>query len=153
MVSKSDQVNAERQDRISAAERLAVMRMCPPVASATLQALARLVRYSEAVELASGERYVALPDALYVVEAGSLDTMARAGESVWTETIEAGSALGGLSLLQQGPYEITATALEPTFLLRVPTERVLDVMEDDFSLTHSLLAYIVSEMEVGVASL
>lgn len=142
---------AGERPRLSAAERLAVLRACPPLSRAALQALARLAHYSTTIDLAADEHFTATAPALYVVETGRLrSTASVSGRLGLEEELGRGAALGGLALLATGPVEVQAVALEPSSLFRIPTERIFDVMEDHFSLTSSLLTYIASEMEAAL---
>lgn len=150
-VVRSEHASQNARSRLSAAERLAVLRACPPLSRTTLQALARLAHYSVTIDLGRDEHFVASAPALYVVESGRLRVTARApGEPESVKEMGAGGALGGLALLQESRFEVEAVALEPTSLFRIPTERIFDVMEDHFSLTSSLLAYAASEMETAL---
>lgn len=133
---------------LSEVERLAVLRACPALEIAGLQAIARLSHFSETLVLAEGESLRLPPAALYVVESGRIRAVARNPEGLsWTEETTPGNAVAGLGLLEAGRFDVDAEALEPSSLFRIPTERLFDVMEDHFSLARSLLAHLSAETE------
>ncbi len=133
---------------LSEVERLAVLRACPALEIAGLQAIARLSHFSETLFFAAGETLELSPAALYVVEVGRIRAVARNAEGLsWTEETTPGNAVAGLGLLEAGRFEVEIEVLEPSSLFRIPTERLFDVMEDHFSLARSLLAHLSAETE------
>lgn len=133
---------------LSEVERLAVLRACPPLELAGLQAIARLSHFSEMWFLGEGDRRSLPPAALYVVESGRVRSLARNADGLgWTEETTPGNAVAGLGLLEAGRFDVEVEALETSSLFRIPTERLFDVMEDHFSLARSLLAYLSAETE------
>lgn len=134
---------------LSFVERIAVLRACPALARAGIQALARLAHFSEPVTLTQGAWHQLEGPAIYVVETGKLSTTTRGKGNTWQEEILPGGAIAGLGLMVNGVFECEATALERSTILRISTERVFDVMEDHFSLATSLLAYSALELEAA----
>jgi len=133
---------------LSFVERLAVLRACPPLAGSGIEALSRLARFAELVFLEEEERQMLIPPNLYVVESGRLRTVASDDKgNTWTEDMGPSGALGGLGVIQPGLYDVEVTALEPSSLFRIPTERLFDVMEDHFPLALSFFAHISGEAE------
>lgn len=136
---------------LSFVERLAVLRACPLLARARIQALARLAHFSEIVSLEAGETRKLVAPALHVVEAGRVLTTTRNREGqTWQSEARPGGAAAGVGLLDAGLYECEVTAATPSTLFRIPTERLFDVMEDHFSVAASLFAY-ASELLEAVA--
>jgi CRP-like cAMP-binding protein len=136
---------------LSFVERLAVLRSCPALARARIQALARLAHFSETVTLEAGETRALLAPALYVVETGRVLARVRDGQGHdWQGEVRPGGAVAGIGLLDEGRYECDATAVEQSTLFRIPTERLFDVMEDHFSVATSLFAH-ASELLEGTS--
>lgn len=133
---------------LSFVERLAVLRACPVLARARIQALARLAHFSETVSLDAGERRTLEAPALHVVETGRVhaNVQARDGRT-WQGDVRPGGAVAGIGLLDEGRYECEITGVEPSTLFRIPTERLFDVMEDHFSVAASLFAHASELME------
>jgi len=133
---------------LSFVERLAVLRACPPLAQARIQALARLAHFAEMVSLGQGEARTLEPGALYLVETGRVLSTTRESEgNVWHDETRPGGAIAGVGLLQAGRFETEVSALEPSTLFRISRERLFDVMEDHFSVATSLFAYTAAELE------
>ena len=146
--STSHRASLGPQLTLSFVERLAVLRACPPLAESDIQALSRLARFAEVVYLEEGERHVLLPPSFYVVESGRLRSVSSNAEgNTWTEELGAGGAIAGLGLLQPGLYDVEVTALEPSSIFRLPTERLFDVMEDHFQLVLSFFKHLSGESE------
>jgi CRP-like cAMP-binding protein len=133
---------------LSFVERLAVLRACPALGGARIQALARLAHFAEMLFIGAGEMRRLEAPALYVVETGRVvsTTTDKEGNS-WQEETRPGGAVAGLGLLEPGPFACELTAVEPSTLFRIPTERIFDVMEDHFSVALSLLAHTAAELE------
>lgn len=133
---------------LSFVERLAVLRACPALARARIQALARLAQFAEMLFLAEGEKVELEAPAFYVVETGCVRSVTRDPEgTTWLDETRPGGAVAGIGLLAKGHFESEATALEPSTLFRISTERLFDVMEDHFSVALSLLAHTAAELE------
>lgn len=133
---------------LSFVERLAVLRACPALARARIQALARVAYFSEMVAVDAGETRTLRAPALHVVETGRVQSSVRDGEGrKWEAEVRPGGAVAGIGLLDEGRYECEVTAAEPSTLFRVPTERLFDVMEDHFSVATSLFAYASELLE------
>lgn len=135
---------------LSFVERLAVLRACPPLSRARIQALARLARFAEMVTVVPGEPQPLLAPALHVVETGRVHATVRDQEgNTFTGEVRPGGAVAGLGLLDEGRYQCEVTSSEPSTLFRIPTERLFDVMEDHFSVAVSLLAYASELLEAS----
>lgn len=133
---------------LSFVERLAVLRACPALARARIQALARLAHFAEMVTIEVGETHQLLAPALHVVETGHVHASVRDDEGrTWQSEVRPGGAVAGIGLLDEGRYECEATAIEKSTLFRIPTERLFDVMEDHFSVAASLFAHASELLE------
>jgi CRP-like cAMP-binding protein len=142
---------------LSFVERLAVLRACPALSRARIQALARLAQFADMLFVAEGEKLELEAPAFYVVETGRVRSITRDPEgTTWEDETRPGGAVAGIGLLAKGPFECEVTALEPSTLFYISTERLFDVMEDHFSLALSLLAHTAAELEAvalqGLAS-
>ncbi|HSC86642.1 MAG TPA: cyclic nucleotide-binding domain-containing protein [Polyangiaceae bacterium] len=133
---------------LSFVERLAVLRACPALSRAGIQALARLAVVAEPWYLDEGETRTLTSSALYVVEYGRVGSVtSEPSGKTWYEEMSAGGAVAGLGLLEADRYDCEVTAKEPTSLFRIASERIFDVVEDHFSLGQSLLAHAAAEAE------
>jgi len=133
---------------LSFVERLAVLRACPALARARIQALARLARFAEVVAIESGESQPLWAPALYVVEAGRVQTKVTDRDGrIWQGDVRPGGAAAGIGLLDEDRFQCEAVAVESSTLFRIPTERLFDVMEDHFSVAASLFAYASELLE------
>lgn len=96
-------------------------------ASDDLQALAAIVERKTCIagDLVHSEGDVA--DAMYLVEMGSVDIVAKGKETVFA-TIGGGQAFGEFSFFEPGPRPASATTRERTHLLRVPYDRLAKVL-------------------------
>lgn len=134
---------------LSFVERVAVLRACPALSRAGIQALARLAHFADLISLSEGDSQKLDGPALYVVEKGQLNVTTAGKGSTWHEEVHPGGLVAGLGLMVVGVFDCTATALKATTILRISTELVFDVMEDHFPLTTSLLAYTALELEAA----
>lgn len=66
-------------------------------------------------------------DAMYLVEMGSVDIVAKGKETVFG-TIGGGQAFGEISFFEPGPRPASASTRERTYLLRIPYERLAKVL-------------------------
>jgi CRP-like cAMP-binding protein len=134
-------------------ERLAVLRACPPLARARIQALARLAHFAEMVRIEAGQTRGLVAPALYVVETGRVLTTTRDRNGrTWQSEVRPGGAVGGIGLLDEARYESEVTGIEASTLFRIPSERLYDVMEDHFSVAASIFAYASEVLEAASLS-
>ena len=68
-------------------------------------------------------------DALFLIEMGTVDIMPMGKETVFT-TMGSGQGFGELAFFERGPRPAAAYAHEPTRLLRIPFERLLQVLAE-----------------------
>jgi CRP/FNR family transcriptional regulator, cyclic AMP receptor protein len=66
-------------------------------------------------------------DAMYLVDMGSVDIVAKGKETVFA-TIGGGQSFGEFSFFEPGPRPASATTRERTYLLRVPYDRLAKVL-------------------------
>lgn len=152
---------------LSFVERLAVLRACPPLREAGIQALARLAHEAEPIFLEGGEKRGFVTSGLIIVESGQVRAIAsRRDGMTWTEELSPGGTVAGVALLEaedtapssvalpglslsikRSEIDVEVEALEPSVLLRLAPEHLFDVMEDHFGVALSFLAYISRELE------
>jgi CRP-like cAMP-binding protein len=77
-------------------------------------------------------------DALFLIEMGTVDIMPRGKETVFV-TMGSGQGFGELSFFERGPRPAAAYTREPTHLLRIPYERLSQVLAERPAL--ALLVY------------
>ena len=94
-----------------------------------VQALAEIVERKTFIagDLVHSEGDVA--DAMYLVEMGSVDIVAKGKETVFG-TIGGGQAFGEISFFEPGPRPASASTRERTYLLRIPYDRLAKVLAD-----------------------
>jgi CRP/FNR family transcriptional regulator, cyclic AMP receptor protein len=68
-------------------------------------------------------------DALFLIEMGTVDIMPTGKETVFT-AMGSGQGFGELSFFERGPRPASAYAHEPTRLLRIPFERLSQVLAE-----------------------
>jgi CRP-like cAMP-binding protein len=129
-------------------DRLLVLRDCPLLARATTQALARLVRDAQAVELPTEAKRALGPDdaGLWVVERGEATLEQTEGQHTRYEADRSG-LLGGMLLLERCTPGWSLKGQRDASLLHLPRDKVFDVMEDHPSLVRSVLAYVARRIE------
>lgn len=66
-------------------------------------------------------------DAMYLVEIGSVDIVAKGKETVFG-TIGGGQGFGELAFFEPGPRPASASTRERTYLLRIPYDRLAKVL-------------------------
>jgi CRP-like cAMP-binding protein len=68
-------------------------------------------------------------DALFLIEMGTVDIMPMGKETVFA-TMGSGQGFGELSFFERGPRPAAAYAREPAHLLRIPYERLSQVLAE-----------------------
>lgn len=134
--------DAGSRRRSKAAEVLAG---CPLFAEAHPAAVAALAASCRWVRLASGGVLFHRGEdsrGFYVVATGriKLAVTAADGRERVIEVIDPGQSFAEATIFAPRPYPVTASALEPTRLLFVPAEPVLDALERDSVLARQMLA-------------
>ncbi len=104
------------------------------VPSNDLQALEAIVerRFYMAGDLIYSEGEVA--DALFLIEMGTVDILPKGKEIVFM-TIGSGQSFGELAFFERGTRQASASAREPTHLLRISFERFSKVLAERPGLT------------------
>lgn len=74
-------------------------------------------------------------DALNVILGGSIQ-MARDGKALFT--VGEGDTIGNWALFDRQPSVVTATAIEPTWLLKIDREEFYDLLADHSEMTREL---------------
>ncbi len=99
------------------------------VTSSDLQALEAIAerKVSIAGDLVYGEGEIA--DALFLVEMGTVDIVPMGKEKVFA-TIGSGQGFGELAFFERGTRPASASARERTHLLRIPYERLSNVLSE-----------------------
>jgi len=120
-------------------ERVTVLHRAPLFAEVPGQALVAVARLLEEVHVESGTTFIArgaLEDWLYVVAAGSARvhvgdrTLARLGP---------GAVVGELAVLVPAPRAASATAVEPSLLLRLRRRPFEELLEDRPEIARALI--------------
>jgi CRP-like cAMP-binding protein len=89
-------------------------------------------------------------DGGYVVQEGSFRLMPRASDGSKSVTVRAGTLLGELALFTETTRPVTATALEPSTVLRIPRPlflKMLDGYPDAATRLRDILARRIAESE------
>ena len=99
------------------------------VTSNDLQALEAIVerRFYMAGDLICNEGEVA--DALFLIEMGTVDIVPKGKERVFA-TIGSGQSFGELAFFERGTRPASASAREPTHILKIPYERLSKVLSE-----------------------
>jgi CRP/FNR family transcriptional regulator len=99
------------------------------VTSNDLQALEAIAerKFCMAGDLIYSEGEVA--DALFLIEMGTVDIVPKGKEIVFT-TVGSGQSFGELAFFERGARPASASAREPTHLLRIPFERFSKVLAE-----------------------
>jgi CRP/FNR family transcriptional regulator len=68
---------------------------------------------------------------LYIVKSGRVKILkhSRAGKDVVLELLRPGEIFGGVAVLEKRPYPATAQAMEPTEVLKIPSDSLLALSE------------------------
>jgi CRP-like cAMP-binding protein len=108
------------------------------VSSNDFQALEKIAERKTFIagDLVYGEGDVA--DALFLIEMGAVDIVSKGKEMVFT-TIRSGQGFGELSFFERGTRPASASAVERTYVLRIPYERLTKVLAERPAL--ALLVY------------
>jgi len=68
---------------------------------------------------------------LYIVKSGRVKILkhSRAGKDVVLELLRPGEVIGGVAVLEKRPYPATAQAMEPTEVVKIPSDSLLALSE------------------------
>ena len=108
--------------------------------------LALLASIAEQTSLEKSESLVeegGAMNAIYVVLDGRVE-MRRAGVVLFT--VGAGETIGNWALFDSQPSMVTATAAEPTELLRIGSEEFYELLEDNTEVTRELFQALFKRM-------
>jgi CRP-like cAMP-binding protein len=111
-------------------ERVSVLHRAPLFAEVPGHALVAVARLLEEVHVEAGTTFIvrgALEDWLYVVAAGSVRV--HVGDRTLA-VLDAGAVVGELAVLAPAPRAASATAVEPTLLLRLRHGPFEELLED-----------------------
>jgi CRP-like cAMP-binding protein len=111
-------------------ERVSVLHRAPLFAEVPGHALVAVARLLEEVHVESGTTFIergALEDWLYVIAAGS--ARVHVGDRTLT-LLEPGAIVGELAVLAPAPRAASATAVEPSLLLRLRRGPFEELLED-----------------------
>jgi CRP-like cAMP-binding protein len=132
----------DRIGKTLALRRLALFR------DAGVEATLRLAQMAEEIALGAGDALFhegEASDALHVVAGGVIEA-SRAAPPL-AAAFGAGALVGGAAAMGLDAHPFTARARQAAVVLRLRRDDVLDVMEDHFALTRSLLGAINRERE------
>ena len=118
--------------------------------------LALIGSVAEQVYVEPGETIVkqgSALEALHVVLAGSIQ-MVRDGKTLFA--VGEGDTIGNWALFDRQPSVVTATAVEPTWLLKIEREKFYDLLADHSEMTRelffALFKRVRSLLSSGIAS-
>ena len=99
------------------------------ISSGDLQALEAIVerKFYMAGDLIYKEGDVA--DALFLIEMGTVDIVGK-GKEIPFATLGSGQIFGELAFFERGPRPASASIREPTHLLRIPFERLSNLLAE-----------------------
>jgi len=114
--------------------------------------LALLGSIAEQVSVEPGDTIVeqgSALDALNVVLSGSIQ-MSRDGKALFS--VGEGDTIGNWALFDRQPSVVTATALEPSWLLRIDREEFYDLLADHSEMTRELFFALFKRVRSLLAS-
>lgn len=114
--------------------------------------LALIGSIAEQIYFESGQRIVeqgGAMDALHVVLGGSIQ-MARDGKTLFS--VGEGDTIGNWALFDRQPSVVTATAVEPTWLLRIDREEFYDLLADHSEVTRELFFALFKRVRALLSS-
>lgn len=128
-------------------ERIICLRQTMDFAGTRIEALADLAQETRRVELAAGARLWEAGDsadyALVLIQ-GRIDAVT--GDGTQRFTLGPPATVGGIDSLARGPRWYTATASSPVLGLRIDTQVLLDVIEDNTDIATDMLRVFARDL-------
>jgi CRP-like cAMP-binding protein len=139
-------INEKAGAELDLVGRLLALRAVPAFSMARIQALTSMAELAEQEQLAPGAMLFQqgeVPSAIYVIVRGKIELVA--GSFSTPVPFGAGTLVGNYAAFSERPLPFGARAVEPTTLLRIRTEDLLDLMEIHFEVARSAMAYVANE--------
>lgn len=140
------QINGKPGAPLDLVGRLLALRAVPAFSMARIQALSSMAELAEEEHHAAGATLFAegaVPTGLYVLVRGKVELVADGFRA--PVPFGAGTLIGNYAAFSERPLPFGARVVEPTTLLRLRIEDLLDLMEIHFEVARSSMAYVANE--------